>query len=537
MSKNNKQQLGESPTEAGSSDPSWFGLASRAHELSELNDKLRESQANLEEAQRIARIGHWKRDVATGVLTWSDEVYRMFGLKPQEVRITFQDFLSRIDDPADRQRVAEIVAEAVQKVSDYEFEFKIRRADGETRLLRSEGHVSRDHQSGDLQAFGIVQDITERTRKEETLRQSERRLRSVIDTLPAMAWMLFPDGRVDFMNKRWLEYVGQSLEEFALEPFAPIHPEDRPRVAKKFGEMLAAKRAYEDEMRLRRSDGEYRWFLLRTVPSFDEAGNLHRWYGISADIQERKEAEQALAENQSILGRITRATVAGELTASIAHEINQPLGAIVANASAALRWLTGNEPNLAEGRNALERIIRDGNRASEVVGRIRALLKKGAPMRKRIAITDIVRETVLLIEADAMRRGARIQLHVSPESPEIIGDPIELQQVLMNLVMNALEAVAEVPEENRRVTISVQTGEGNLLDVRVADAGVGIHPDRISAIFEPFQTTKEDGLGLGLAISRSIIERHGGRIDAIPNDGPGMTFRLTLPAAGHGSNA
>jgi len=314
-----------------------------------------------------------------------------------------------------------------------------------------------------------------------------------------------------------------------------MHPDDVAGAVEKWTANLVSEEPYEHEMRLRRADGQYRWFLVRTVPLFDERGNILRWYGTSADIEDRKRAEEALRETQAALARVTRATVAGELTASIAHEVNQPLGAVVTNAGAALRWLDGEPPNLNEAREALQRIVRDGNRASEVVARIRALLKDGTPIKSQFSLDEIVAEIVALTEAEAQRRQVSVQTRLASNLPQVTADRVQLQQVLMNLMMNALDALSEVIDRPRILTIRADMDSPNTVLVAVQDTGTGIDPERMKHIFEPFHTTKSHGLGLGLSISRSIIEAHGGRLWMSPNDGPGVTFQFTLPVQNGGA--
>src|SRR6266566_1981150 len=211
-----------------------------------------------------------------------------------------------------------------------------------------------------------------------------------------MAWIILPDGTLDFLNQRWLEYTGLSLKEAIKQPTSTMHPEDTPRAMDKWSRHIAAGESFEDEMRLRRADGEYRWFLVRTAPLFDEQRNILKWYGTSTDIEDRKRAEEALRETQAVLAHVARASIVGELTASIAHEVNQPLGAIITNAEAGLRWLSDDLPNLNEAREALQRIIRDGNRASEVVARIRSLLQSGKTIKTRFGLDEVIREIVAL---------------------------------------------------------------------------------------------------------------------------------------------
>ena len=512
-----------------------FGLTvirTRA-ERDHAHEALEESRRKLEEAQRIAHVGHWERDLETDLVAWSDEICRIFGLPLQPCQLHFPEFLELIH-PDDRARVARSVAEAVRDLQHYVVEYKIVRADGETRFVHSEGDVIRDDSGRPLRAFGILQDITERKRMENALRESEGQLRLVIDAIPTMAWILLPDGTVEFINQRWLKYSGVSLEEALKDPMRTMHSEDIPRVIKKWSMDMAAGEPYEDEMRLRRADGEYRWFLVRTVPMHDEQGKIVKWYGTSADIEDRKRAEEALRETQAALARMARVTTVGELTVSIAHEVNQPLGAVVINAEAALHWLADNPPNLSEAREALQRIMRDGNRAGEVVARIRSLLKNDPPAKTRFSLGDMIGEIVALTRAEAERRQVSVQTRLEPNLPSLTADRVQLQQVLMNLVMNSLDALADVANRPRILIISAGMDSAGFVRISVQDTGIGIDPQRMKDVFEPFHTTKANGLGLGLSISRSIIEAHGGHLHAMPNDGPGVTFQFTLPVNGGG---
>ena len=508
-------------------------LESRVHqrtkELAAVNQKLEESQRKLEEAQRIAHVGHWERDLKTDLITWSGETYRIFGLPPEGSQMYFQDFLKLVH-PDERTKITHSVEEALSKLRHYSVEYRIVRADGEERFVHSEGEVVRDNFDRPLRAFGTVQDITERKQSEVAIRKSERQLRLAIDTIPAMAWTLLPDGTLDFVNRRWLEYTGLSLKEAIEQPMRTMHPEDVPRALEKWARDRAAGRSFEDEMRLRRADGEYCWFLVRTVPQFDEQGNILKWYGTSTDVEDRKRAEEALRETQAVLAHVARASIIGELTASIAHEVNQPLGGIVTNAEAALRWLSDDSPNLDEAREALQRIVRDGSRASEVVARIRSLLQSGKTIKTRFGLDEVIREIVALTKAEAQRRRVSVQTWLGPDLPQVTADRVQVQQVLMNLVMNSLDALSGVADRPRILTIQAGTDSPRSVRVAVQDTGPGIDPQRTKDIFEPFYTTKPHGLGLGLCISRSIIEAHGGRLRAIPNEGPGVTFQFTLPA-------
>jgi C4-dicarboxylate-specific signal transduction histidine kinase len=245
-------------------------------------------------------------------------------------------------------------------------------------------------------------------------------------------------------------------------------------------------------------------------------------------VEERKRAEETLRKSQAELAHVTRVMTMGELAASIAHEINQPLTAIVNNGSACLDWLTGDAPNLEEAREATRDIIRDGNRAAEVITRIRALLRRTETEKSRLDINQTVQEVVLLTQNEAVRKGVALRLELAADLPAVLGDRVQLQQVILNLVMNGVEAMSSLTDRPRELLISSRRHEADEVIVAVQDSGVGIDREHLEEIFSAFYTTKDNGLGMGLAISRSIVEDHGGRLWAEPNDGHGTRFQFTL---------
>ncbi|MCS6818170.1 MAG: ATP-binding protein [Blastocatellia bacterium] len=354
-------------------------------------------------------------------------------------------------------------------------------------------------------------------------------LRLLIDTIPGLVWSSLPDGSVEFLNQRWLDYTGLSPEPGLDWVERVVHPDDRARFADEWGAALATGNPLETETRLRRADGEYRWLLVRAVPLRDKNGKVLKWYGIGTDIEDRKRAEEALRKSQSELAYVTRVMTMGALAASIAHEINQPLAAIVTNASACLRWLAADPPNLTEASEAARRIIRDGNRASEVIRGIRAFLRKSETVKTRLDINQLIQEVAHMTRSEAERIGATIRLELAADLPLVWGDRVQLQQVILNLVINGIESLAAVTERPRQVYISSGLYESDKVLVTVQDSGIGIPQEELEKIFDAFYTTKPQGLGMGLAISRSIVEDHGGRLWAVPNDGPGATFQFTLP--------
>jgi PAS domain S-box-containing protein len=366
------------------------------------------------------------------------------------------------------------------------------------------------------------------------LQREFRKLRDVIDTIPAMAWTALPDGSNEFVNRRWAEYTGLSAQDAARSGWTDaVHPEDLESSLDKWRASLAAGEPFEFEARfLRAGGGEYRWLLARAVPVRDARGHIVRWYGTLTDIEDRKRAEQEhkrLREMEAELAHINRVSMLGELTASIAHEVNQPLAGIVSNAGACLRWLAGSEPNLTEVRDAVRDIGRDGKRAGEVIARIRALTKRAATPKDELDLNDTVREVLALVSHELKRNGVSMQTHFADDLRPVAGDRVQLQQVLLNLIMNAIETMSSVVERPRELVITTENVEQGAVQVTVQDSGSGLEPAVAAKMFQPFFTTKSTGMGMGLSISRSIVENHGGRLWAEANDGPGTTFYFTVP--------
>ena len=251
---------------------------------------------------------------------------------------------------------------------------------------------------------------------------------------------------------------------------------------------------------------------------------------VSRDITERKRSEQNLQQAQAELAHIARVTTMGELAASIAHEVNQPLAAVVANANASLRWLGASEPSVDEARAAINRIAREGNRAADVIGRIRSLLKKSPPHVGALDMNELVNDVLMLTNHEIRRHSVSLRTELAPELPRVRGDSVQLRQVILNLVMNAIEATSAAPEGPRELIVLSQKQPPDAVAVAVRDSGVGIEPAHIDQIFRPFFTTKSSGMGMGLAIARSAVESHGGRLWATPNSGRGATFQFSVPA-------
>jgi PAS domain S-box-containing protein len=357
----------------------------------------------------------------------------------------------------------------------------------------------------------------------QQLRREEGKLREAIETIPAMAWVAGPDGAVQFRNRRWVEYTGLSqLGKADKVGTNAVHPEDQDRIVRRLDASFASGDPFEEEMRIRRTDGEYRWFLTRAVPLRDKRGKVVKWYGAATDIQDRKRAEELQAD----LAHTNRVSMLGELAASISHELKQPISAAVMDAQASLRWLNRDQPDLDQARRSTAAIVKDGRLAADIIDRLHSLYKKTPPQRESVDVDKIIGEMVLLLRGEANRYAVSIRADLVADLPKATADRVQLQQVLMNLMLNGIEAMKET---GGVLTIKTGSGECGQVLISVSDTGVGLPAGKADEIFNAFFTTKPQGSGMGLAISHSIVESYGGRLWATPNDGRGATFHFTLP--------
>jgi PAS domain S-box-containing protein len=354
------------------------------------------------------------------------------------------------------------------------------------------------------------------------------------------AWTVNPDGTPAFVNQSWLEYTGQTLEFVQSSPEAwmtGIHPEDREEAARRFWDGIHTGQGFTMEVRFRRlHDGEYRWHLNRAVALRDEEGKVLRFVGTCTDIEDVKRsqenwkrAQEELRNTQAELAHMTRVMTMGELTASIAHEINQPLSGIITNANTCLRMLAADPPNVDGARETARRTIRDGNRASDVITRLRALFSKKDASTESVDLNEATREVIALSSSKLQKNKVILGLELADDLPFVTGDRVQLQQVILNLLVNASDAMSTVDGRPRKLLIKTEQDEGDRVRLTVKDTGVGFDPETAGRLFDAFYTTKDDGMGVGLSVSRSIIESHHGRLWAVQNDGPGATFAFSVP--------
>jgi PAS domain S-box-containing protein len=362
----------------------------------------------------------------------------------------------------------------------------------------------------------------------ESLQSSEDRLRRVINTIPAHVWSTMPDGSVDFINQRLLESTGLSIEALLGSGWQSIvHPEDRVRYMAEWRSALAAKEPVEIEARILTARGDYRWLLVRNVPLRDGLGGIVKWYGTGIDIEDRKRAEDDLRKAHADLAHANRVTMMGELSASLAHEINQPISGAITNASTCLRRLDREEPDLEGARSAATKIIRDANRAAEIINRVKLFFRKGVVAKEPVDVNEMIREMEILLRNEAIQHSVSVQTRLAADLPIIVADRIQLQQVLMNLMINGIDAMKAV-DGPRQLTVGTQSDSKEPLLVSVEDTGIGLPLNQAGQIFNAFFTTKEHGTGMGLRISQTIIEAHGGRLWATDNSPRGASFHFTL---------
>jgi PAS domain S-box-containing protein len=642
--------------------------------LAELSRDLQESKARLEEAQRVAHVGHWEWDLETDVVVWSDETYRIFGLSPQERPMDLATVRAMVH-PEDRESLYQGVDEDLVAGVRPDAEFRIVRPNGEVRTVHSitpkrwspmPGDAKRDASGRPYKLFGTVQDITDRKRAEEALKQSQFYL-SEGQRLARMGSWASNDLGIRWSDDLGIYWSEEVYKIYGLDPqngapnlkqyLATIHPDDRAsmaetirvmheqrcacdvtkRIVRPDGEVryvrcvgvpvfeggvfkafhgttidvtehelltqeLRRERAYlteaqslthtgswacnlltreifhssdenarlygfdpsqgaipfdrfynailaEDEValraklenairegadydvefRIRRTDGAIRF--LRGIGHHNPSQEIGEYIGITMDITERKRAEEErekLRQLEADLAHINRVNMMGELAAALAHEIRQPIAASITSANACLRWLARDPPDLERARAAAARIEQDGNRAADVINHLRSFYKKGTPPEREIVdLKDIIREMTALLRKEAVRHSIRIHSELLEDMPNVLADRVQLQQVFMNLMLNAIDAMKDT---GGKLTISSRlTPEGQLI-VSISDTGVGLPAENTERIFDAFHTTKPQGTGMGLAITRSIVEAHGGRLWAIVNQEAGATFHFTLSA-------
>jgi PAS domain S-box-containing protein len=497
-------------------------------------EALRRSEAYLAEAQTLTHTGSFAWRIAgRDNVHMSEEWYRVFGFNPQDGMPPWEARFQRVH-PQDRIKWQGAIDRAIQEKTDYDIKFRILLPDGTLKWIHTVGHPVLNG-SGDLVQFvGTSTDITERKRAEEALRRSEAYLAESQRLTHTGSWA---------SHATTHEALYWSEEMFRVFGFDPqqglpmrdqwlqrIHPEDRDKVKRQASNRMFVQKVDADiEYRIVLPDGTVKHIHGLAHPVLGPNEELIEVVGTVVDITERKHAEEArdsLRQLGADLAHINRVSTMGELTASLAHEIKQPIGAAVTNAEACVRLLDRKQPDLPEAREAALEMVKDGRRAADIIDRVRLLYQKGSPRLEIVDINELVKEMVTVLHNEAKRHSVVIRADLSEGLPAVMADRVQLQQALMNLVLNGIEAMGDTGGE---LHIKSQLAEDGQLLISVTDAGVGLPTEKTDQIFNAFFTTKPHGTGLGLAITRSIVESHGGCIWATANSGPGTTFRFTLP--------
>jgi PAS domain S-box-containing protein len=494
-------------------------------------ESLRQSEAYLAEAQRLSHTGSFGWRVATGEISWSEETFRIF--QYERTTTPSMELVLQRTDPEDAIFVKETIERAAQAGKDFDFEHRLLMPDGAVKYVHVVAHAF-SRESGSVEFVGAVMDTTESHRAEEALRRSESYLAEAQRLTHTGSWAWQVAGRVALhLSEEWYRLYGFDPEKgppTREERAQRVHPEDRAKWQGAIDLAIAEKSGFEMEFRIHLPEGTVKYIHTVGHPVMNAFGDLVEFVGSSTDITERKRAEEALealCQAQADLAHVNRVTTMGELTASLTHEIKQPIAAAVTNAKTCLRWLRRDCPNLEEAGEAASRIVKDITRATDIISSISMLFKKGASQRELIDVNELIREMIVLLRSEANRYSISIRAELAEALPKVMADRVRLQQVFMNLMLNGIDAMKGTTARGE-LTIKSEAGDGQLL-ISVSDTGVGLPPEQAEQIFQAFFTTKDNGTGMGLPISRSIIESHGGRLWASGASGKGATFQFNLP--------
>jgi PAS domain S-box-containing protein len=437
--------------------------------------------------------------------------------------------------PADVEQSVATYTSAFDERRQFQTEYRLQRADGEYRWMLVSG-VPRFALDGSFQGYiGSCVDITDRRRATEALQESQQRyaLATVAGSVGVWDWNLDSNEIwIDPALKRVLGFADSEIENRLDAWLSRVHPDDTGRLlidahAHAHGNLLS----FENEHRMLHRDGSVRWFLTRGSAVRLPDGRAVRIIGTDTDITERKNAEVRLEETRHELARVSRVTTLAQFAASVAHETSQPLNTILLNARACLRWLRGTAPSVDQMRTTLQDIADAAKQANEVMIRNRGMFSRSPVEKQALNVTDIVRDVVALARTRLNRSRVSVETTLASTLPEVVGDRVELQQVLLNLLLNGIESVEAANPSLRGIRIEAHRSDPAHVQISVRDTGVGLRGADIKNLFTAFYTTKPTGTGVGLSISRLIVEDHGGRLWAEANDGPGATFRFTVPIA------
>jgi PAS domain S-box-containing protein len=528
---------GDAKRDASGRPYKLFGTIQDITKRKRAEEALRQSQFYLSEGQRLAHMGSWASN-DLGIrwsddmgLYWSEEVYKIYGLDPQNGPPTLKEYLDTIH-PDDRASMARSIRVMHEQRCSSDVTKRIVRPDGEVRYVRCVGVPV--FEGGVFKAFhGTTMDVTEHELLTQELRRESAYLTEAQSLTHTGSWAC------NLLTSEILHSSDENARLYGFDPsqgaipfdrfYNAILREDEVVLRPKLENAIREGADYDVEFRIRRTDGAIRF--LRGIGHHNPSQEIGEYVGITMDITERKQAEQErekLRQLEADLAHINRVNMMGELAAALAHEIRQPIAASITSANACLRWLARVPPDLERARAAAARIEEDGNRAADVINRLRSFYKKGSPPEPGIVdLKDIIREMTALLRKEAVQHSIKIHSELDEDMPNVLADRVQLQQVFMNLMLNAIEAMKDT---GGKLTISSQRSPEGQLVVSIGDTGVGLPAENTEQIFDAFHTTKPQGTGMGLAITRSIVEAHGGRVWATANQEKGATFHFTLAA-------
>jgi PAS domain S-box-containing protein len=502
----------------------WISLATDIHERELAQEAVRTEELGLRRLVDALPAMIWRATPQGDVDRWSRQMLTFMGKSEEEFD---REMLLNLIPEADRLRVRSGWRKSVQEGASYQDTYQVRSADGQLHWYLARGEPFRDENGQILHWYGVCTDINDLKQTQTALEQREYQLQKLAETIPAMLWCNDPRGELTYINRKTSEFVGLDISQLAGLGFRKtIHPDDLNDLLQVWRHSIETGEPYGYVARLRRKDGVYRWCQHTAEAMRDADGNIVQWYGLSLDIDEPKRAEDRLRQTQAKLARSTQIATVAELSASIAHELNQPLTSVIANAQACKRWLAAYPPNLTEARSSVESVVRDARSADETMQSIRALFKRQSFQKRKRNVKDMVLESVRLLREDETRRTVDIDFDLPDGLPPVFVDQIQIQQVLLNLITNGIEAT-ENTGRTPRILITASPLDDRSVLLRVIDNGSGIVGG--DSIFDAFVTTKRKGMGIGLAVSRSIIEAHEGRLTASNNEGYGATFSVVLP--------
>ncbi|WP_377828254.1 ATP-binding protein [Bradyrhizobium lupini] len=489
--------------------------------VKEVPKEIRRRGELFEEAQRIAHVGYWEGDLATDRITFSDEASRIFDLAPREGTITIEEVTERLH-PEDRAIWRSAIAQTLRGGPRFILNCRLVRLDGEVRFVSSQADLTRDASGRPLSLFGVVQDVTD-------LKQAEHLTQLVFERCPDAICIIGRDYRYRRVNPVFEHMTGKSAKDVIGMHVADVlgNTVFEQTVKPKQDRCFAGEEVrYADWFTYPDTP---RYIAISHSPLYSKSDRVEAILSIFHDLTDYALASEALRSVQAKLAHANRVATMGQLTASIAHEVNQPIAAVVMNAQAALRWLDADHPNLQRVRQSLDLIADDGARAGEVVSRIRGLLKNAPPRKDSIDLNRTVLDVITLTRSEVLEHGLLLQKDLAKDLPLVEGDRIQLQQVILNLIMNAVDAMSSLANGVKELTISTSSDASDRALVSVRDTGPGVDPNIENRLFEAFYTTKPDGMGMGLVICRSIIEAHGGRLWVTANEPRGAVFQFSLP--------